>query len=190
MELVVGRLQFRALCHGSLVLGLAQPQRLVPLLPWALGGPSALRAGVCWPGRHSRAVPGCGCCSCYGDQCGGTSRHAGLLLAATGDSTCGALACASNARPLGTGTAQLVLGNSRQNWIELVFWNVQHLLTILFPLLATLAAARGPMALAIRSVYETIMIMIICSGLATLLRWPTTCFLPSAAGLRLMELTI
>jgi hypothetical protein len=39
----------------------------------------------------------------------------------------------------GTGTAQLVL---------------DHLLTVLLPLLATLAAARGPTALALRSVYE------------------------------------
>jgi hypothetical protein len=61
------------------------------------------------------------------------------LMSATGGSTCGALACASSARPLGTGTAQLVLN---------------HFLTVLLPLLATLAAARGPMALALRSVYE------------------------------------
>jgi hypothetical protein len=30
----------------------------------------------------------------------------------------------------------------------------------------------------------------LCCGPAALLRWPTTCFLPSAAGLLLMELTI
>jgi hypothetical protein len=49
------------------------------------------------------------------------------------------LACASSARPLGTGTARLVL---------------DHLLTVHLPLLATLAAARGPMALGLRSVYD------------------------------------
>jgi hypothetical protein len=47
-------------------------------------------------------------------------------------------ACASSARPLGTGTAGLL----------------DPLLTILLPLLAALAAARGPMALPLRSVYE------------------------------------
>jgi hypothetical protein len=60
--------------------GPAQPQRLVPLLPWALGGRSAIRAGMCWPGRHSGAVPGCGCRGCYGDQGGGCKPPRGRAL--------------------------------------------------------------------------------------------------------------
>jgi hypothetical protein len=60
-------------------------------------------------------------------------------MAATGGSACNALACSGGARPLGTGTAQLVL---------------EPLLTIPLLLLATLAATRGPMALALRSVYD------------------------------------
>jgi hypothetical protein len=59
--------------------------------------------------------------------------------AATGGSTCSTLACAGSACPLGTGTARPVL---------------DPLLEILLPLLAALAAARRPMALALRSVYE------------------------------------
>jgi hypothetical protein len=50
-------------------------------------------------------------------------------IAATGGFTCSALPCASSACPLGTGSARLVL---------------DPLLTILLPLLATLAAAQGP----------------------------------------------
>jgi hypothetical protein len=52
---------------------------------------------------------------------------------------CSALACAGSARPLGTGTARPVL---------------DPLLKKRLPLLATLAAARGSMALALMSVYE------------------------------------
>jgi hypothetical protein len=98
------------------------PSRLPLPLPAAGPGP---RPRVMWLARcvlASTVRPQC-CCA----------------MAATGGSTCGALACASSACPLGTGTAQLVLG---------------PLLTILSPLLATLAAARGPMVLALRSVYE------------------------------------
>jgi hypothetical protein len=52
---------------------------------------------------------------------------------------CSALACAGSARLMGTGTARPVF---------------DPLLTILIPLLTLLAAARGPMALALRSVYD------------------------------------
>jgi hypothetical protein len=61
------------------------------------------------------------------------------VMAVTGASTCGALACASNARPLVTGTARVALAPP---------------LAPQLPPLATLAAARGPMALALRPVYE------------------------------------
>jgi hypothetical protein len=54
-------------------------------------------------------------------------------MAATGGFTCCALACAGSAHPLGTGTARPAL---------------DPLLTTLLPVLATLAAARGPTPLA------------------------------------------
>jgi hypothetical protein len=105
---------------------LRRPRRPPPCLPLPLpaASPGPLPT-MMWPARcvlASTVLPRC----CY-------------AMAATGGSTCSALACVGSARPLGTGTAQLVL---------------DPLLTILLPLLATLAVARGPMALALRSLYD------------------------------------
>jgi hypothetical protein len=100
---------------------LRRPRRPPPCLPLPLPAAGPRPLPtMLWPARCVLASTVLHRCCC--------------AMAATRGSTCSALACAGSARPL-TGTAQLVL---------------DPLLAIRLPLLATLAAARGPMALALR----------------------------------------
>jgi hypothetical protein len=110
-----------------------------PLLPPPLPPPPAGLLVLAGAGRCERLTAAPCACSPMA-AAAGSSRY----CRCGGGGAVGAAACCSSkghaSRPLlGTGTARLVL---------------DPLLTIVLPLLAALAAARGPMALALRSVYE------------------------------------
>ena len=101
-------------------------RRLIPVrLPLLPAGASPVHPMMTWLARC--VLAGAGRPPCY------------CVMAVTGASTCGALVCAGRSRQLVTGTARIALALPLAQQL---------------PPLATLAAVRGPMALALRSVYD------------------------------------